>query len=134
MGLGVGVSSRGGSGWLGMLAGNYKLSGTILLCLLLMFCTFECVDSVRLPFIVFFYRVYSLNKIHEILAFSTIITLLSLFGFFVKNRAKEVFLKKKSVLTNIRSDHSSVNLEHNSLTSFGGLVNLINLKVIITEN
>lgn len=120
-----------------MLAGNYKLSGTILLCLLLMFCTFECVDRVRLPFIVFFYRVYSLNKIHEILAFSTIITLLSLFVclflFLSKTEARRFFLKK-SVLTNIRSDHSSVNLEHNSLTSFGGLVNLINLKVIITEN
>ena len=36
----------------------------------------------------------------------------------------------KSVLTNMRFDHFSLNLEHNSLTSFGGLVNLINLKVI----
>ena len=31
---------------------------------------------------------------------------------------------------NMCFDHCSLNLEHNSLTSFGGLVNLINLKVI----
>lgn len=30
----------------------------------------------------------------------------------------------------MRFDHFSLNLEHNSLTSFGGLVNLINLKVM----
>ena len=49
---------------------------------------------------------------------------------FVKQRN----LSQKSVLTNIYYDHiSSVNLEHNSLTSFGGLVNLINLKVMTQE-
>jgi len=49
---------------------------------------------------------------------------------FVKQRNPS----QKSVLTNIYYDHiSSVNLEHNSLTSFGGLVNLINLKVITQE-
>ena len=68
------------------------------------------------------------NKLHLHLHFA-------LFEFFVRmfvcqKTELSRFLLKLKCTNELSFDHCSLNLEHNSLTSFGGLVNLINLKVI----